>query len=224
MKAACYLRVSGDRQDEANQEPDVSRLCLARGWTPVWFQERESGAKSRPVWEQVKSAVHRGEVQRVVVWALDRAGRDRLRLAQDWRDMLAKGAKLVSVREPWTEQDGPLQSLLVDVVAWFAEAERARLIERTRAGLDRARAAGKHIGRKWTDAATVAKIRAEHTAGLSSFLAAKKLGLPESTVRTYYRRWRNGFNAYPRQGGTAGAGILPRETSGSDSAAKGRDK
>lgn len=200
MKAACYLRVSGDRQDEANQEPDVSRLCLARGWEPVWFQERESGAKSRPVWEQVKAAVHRGEVQRVVVWALDRAGRDRLRLAQDWRDMLAKGAKLVSVREPWTEQDGPLQSLLVDVVAWFAEAERARLIERTKAGLARARAAGKHIGRKWLPAEQVAKMERAYHAGTSSFLAAKELEIPESTVRTYYKRFiaKGAFNPYRR--------------------------
>jgi putative DNA-invertase from lambdoid prophage Rac len=189
MKAAVYLRVSTGRQDEANQEPECLRLCEARGWEPVIVREQESGAKRRPAWDRVKGLVHRGEVGRVVVWALDRAGRDRVQLAQDWREILAKGGKLVSVREPWTEQDGPMQALLVEVVAYFAEAERARIIERIRAGQERARGEGKHLGRRWLDQDVVNTIRREYVAGISSFIAAKALRLPESTVRTYYKRF-----------------------------------
>lgn len=199
-KAAVYLRVSKSdgSQNEANQEPDCRRLCVARGWEPVFFTDQESGAKRRPEWDRLKLAVHRGEVQRVVVWALDRAGRDRLQLAQDWRDMLMRSVKLVSVREPWTEQDGPMQGLLVDVVAFFAEAERARLIERTKAGQARARAAGVHIGRRFMPADKVRLMEDAYHAGESSFLAAKRLGIAESTVRTYYRRFASkaAFNHY----------------------------
>lgn len=192
MRAAVYLRVSTGRQDEANQEPECLRLCEARGWDAVVVREQESGSKRRPGWDRVKGLVHRGEVGRVVVWALDRAGRDRVQLAQDWREILAKGGKLVSVREPWTEQDGPMQALLVEVVAYFAEAERVRIVERIRAGQERAREQGKHLGRRWLPKVVVARMREQFDGDVSSFLAAKALSLPESTVRTYYKRFRLG--------------------------------
>jgi putative DNA-invertase from lambdoid prophage Rac len=200
MKAGAYLRVSTDRQDERNQEPDVLRICQARGWEPVVFREQESGTKVRPEWEKLKAAVHRGELSAVVLWALDRAGRDRVRLAHDIAELSRKGATVVSVREPWLDQPaGPMRDLLLQIMAWFAETERARLIERTKAGQARALAAGKTIGRRWLPAEVVAQIREQYVAQVSSFLAAKALQLPESTVRTYYRRWQLGWNAYPRQ-------------------------
>ncbi len=199
MKAAVYLRVSTTRQDEANQEPECLRICTARGWEPVLFREQESAVKRRPVWEQVKAAVHRGEVSRVVVWALDRAGRDRVQLAQDWRDMLSKGARLVSVREPWTEQEGPLHALLVEVVAYFAEAERVRLIERTKAGQAAARARGVRIGRPPANPDDVRRMEKAWREGKSAFIAARDLDLPEGTVRNYFRRW-DGHRFNPRFG------------------------
>ena len=201
MKAAAYLRVSlaDGRQTDANQEPDVFRLCAARGWEPIVYRDQESGAKTRPGWEAVKRAVHRGEVGAVVVWALDRAGRNRVQLAHDVAELGRKGAIVVSVREPWLDQPaGPMRDLLLQIMAWFAETERARLIERTLAGQARARAAGKHIGRGWLPAEAVAKIREKHSAQVSAASAARDLGMPESTVRTYYKRWRDRFNPHPR--------------------------
>ncbi|MBF5046406.1 recombinase family protein [Aggregicoccus sp. 17bor-14] len=57
------------------------------------------------------------------------------------------GVPVVSVREPWLDNTGPVRSLLVAIFGWVAEQERSRLIERTRAGLARARAQGKRLGR-----------------------------------------------------------------------------
>lgn len=220
MKAAAYVRVSKSdgSQTGANQEPEILRLCAARGWEPVWFREEESAVKYRPQWERVKAAVHRGEVGAVVVWALDRAGRDRVQLAHDLAEFSRKGATVVSVREPWVDQPiGPLRDLLIQVMAWFAESERARLIERTRAGQLRAWTAGKRKGRPGLPAAVVDSIAKKYNAGRSSFLAAKDLTLPESTVRNVYKRLgaRKGFNPYPRKvspavnrksGGNSGSG------------------
>jgi len=211
MKAAVYLRVSTDRQDEKNQEPDVLRVCRARNWEPVIFREQESGAKTRPEWEAVKQEVHRGEVGAVVLWALDRAGRDRVRLAHDVAELTRKGATVVSVREPWLDQPaGPMRDLLLQIMAWFAETERARLIERTRAGIARALAAGKTVGRRWLAPEVVGLIRKRYVEGQSSFLAARDLRLPESTVRTYYKRWRLGWNAYPGPRQRVGASVPPK--------------
>lgn len=206
MKAAVYLRVSTDRQDEANQEPDCLRLCHARGWDPVIFRETESGAKKRPIWEQVKRAAHRGEVGAVVIWALDRAGRDRLSVAADLAELAHKRAAVVSVRESWLDQPvGPMRDLLIQILAWFGESERARLIERTRAGLARARAEGKHLGRKWTDPALVERMREIWSSGRGPGFAARTLGVPRSTVRTWFGR-------FAADGVTSGNGALPGVT------------
>jgi DNA invertase Pin-like site-specific DNA recombinase len=202
MKAAVYLRVSTGKQDEANQEPDCLRVCGSRQWEPVLYREQESAVKHRPQWEAVKLAVHRGEVGAVVVWALDRAGRNRVQLAHDIAELTRKGAVVVSVREPWIDQPvGPLRDLLIQLMGWFAESERARLIERTRAGQETARARGVRIGRPSLPAHECAAIEKEYRCGASAFLAAKTLGFPESTVRTYYKRIRarDAFNPQPRK-------------------------
>lgn len=204
MKAAVYLRVSTDGQDETNQEPDCLRLCTARGWDPVIFREHESGAKRRPIWDSVKQAAHRGEVGGVVIWALDRAGRDRVRLAHDIAEFARKGVAVVSVRESWLDQPvGPLRDLLIQIMGWFAESERARLVERTKAGLARAKAQGKKLGRRFLAEQTVAMLRASWTVGASPATAGVLAGVPPSTARTYYARFR---------AATKGAETTTRET------------
>jgi DNA invertase Pin-like site-specific DNA recombinase len=146
--AAVYLRVSTDRQDEANQEPECLRLCAARGWEPRVYRETESGAKRRPEWDRVKDAARKGEVRAVVFWALDRAGRNRVQLAHDLGELWRWGAEIASVRDAWVDQPaGPLRDLLVQLMGWFAQTERDRLRERTRAGIARARANGVQLGR-----------------------------------------------------------------------------
>jgi putative DNA-invertase from lambdoid prophage Rac len=148
MIAAVYLRVSTDRQDEANQEPECLRLCTARGWEPRIFRETESGAKRRPQWDRVKEAARRGEVGAVVFWALDRAGRNRVQLAHDLGELWRWGMQIASVRDAWVDQPaGPLRDLLVQLMGWFAQTERDVLRERTRAGIARARANGVTLGR-----------------------------------------------------------------------------
>lgn len=150
VKAAVYLRVSSrdGRQDESNQEPECLELCRARGWAPLVFRERESGVKARPVWREVLELARRGHVRAVVVWALDRIGRTRVQVAHDLAELLRWRVDVVSVRDGWLDQAGPMRDLLVQIFGWVAEGERQRLIERTHAGLARARAKGKVLGRR----------------------------------------------------------------------------
>jgi DNA invertase Pin-like site-specific DNA recombinase len=187
VRAAVYLRVSTDRQDEANQEPDCLRICEARKWEPVIVRETESGAKHRPQWERVKQMVHRGEVGAVVIWALDRAGRDRVRLAHDLAELARKGSDLASVREPWLDQpSGPMRDLLIQVMAWFAQMERDRLRERTRAGLARAVAQGKKLGRPATVTPTQLRDAKEAVLrGAPVATAAREAGVGRRTLRNY---------------------------------------
>jgi DNA invertase Pin-like site-specific DNA recombinase len=47
------------------------------------------------------------------------------------------GVPVRSVREAWLDTSGPVRALLVAIVGWVAERERAQLIERTKAGMAR---------------------------------------------------------------------------------------
>jgi hypothetical protein len=71
------------------------------------------------------------------------------------RDLARIGVTVVTVREPWTEADGPARDLLVAVMSWVSGFERQRLIERVHAGLARARREGKRLGRPVTRPAPV---------------------------------------------------------------------
>lgn len=186
MRAAVYLRVSSDRQDEANQEPDCLRICAARSWEPIVIREQESTRKCRPAWEQVRQLVHRAEVGAVVIWALDRAGRDRVRLAHDLREMARKGAQLVSVRESWLDQPpGPTRDLLIEIFGWFAESERDRISLRTRAALARARDKGVRLGRPPIDAAAMARAAELVRGGAAVAAAARLSGIGRRTLREH---------------------------------------
>lgn len=184
MKAAVYLRVSTDRQDGSNQEPECVRLALARGWEPVVVREVESGAKKRPEWGRVLELSRRGEVRAVVIWSIDRMGRRMRDVVGDVAELDRVGCAVVSVREPWLDTSAPTRDLLLAIFGWVAEHERQRLIERTRAGLERARAQGKQLGRPrvWVDMERLAKMAA---AGRSISRMARRLGVDRRTVRTY---------------------------------------
>lgn len=170
-------------QDEKNQEPECRRLCDARGWSdPIVVRERESGAKYRPEWRGLIERVRKGEVGAVVFWSLDRIGRNKVQMCHDLRELLRFGALTASVKESWLDQaEGPLRSLLVDVVSYFAEAERSRLIERTKAGMKRAAAEGKSIGRPRV-ALDLARARTLLSEGRSCAGVARLLGCSRSTL------------------------------------------
>jgi len=190
VNAGLYLRVSTDKQSEENQEPDCLRLCAARGWTPVIYRETMSGAKKRPVWDSLREDVRLGKVQAVVVWALDRTGRNRVQIAHDLGELFRFRAEVASVKDSWLDQaTGPLRDLLVQILGWVAEGERARLIERTNAGLARARSQGKKLGRKFIPDELRESIRQLWERKNPIKGIARALVVPESTVRTYVRRF-----------------------------------
>ena len=159
MNVAIYVRVSTSEQTTDNQLPDVERLCAARGWTITHrYNETVSGAtRQPPELARMLANAHASRFGAVVVWALDRLGRGGIAEVSGIVAKLdAARVSLVTVREPWADTSGPMRDLLLALFAWVAQQERARLSERTRAGLDRARAQGIKLGgpcssrRRWT--------------------------------------------------------------------------
>ena len=192
-----YLRVSTDRQTVANQAVEVSRLAAARGYEPVVYEEVESAAKARPVLDCMLADARAGRTQAVAVWALDRLHRSMVGAIQTVLELDRLGIQVLSVREGWLDTSGPVRPLLVAIFGWVAEQERARLIERTRAGLERARREGKRLGRPCASPLAVAVAMAQVERGVSIRAAAKAAGVSERTVRRSLRRNRPSSSPAP---------------------------
>jgi DNA invertase Pin-like site-specific DNA recombinase len=181
-RCALYLRVSTVGQTIENQRPDLERVVATRGLRIVaTYEEHASAVKKRPAFDAMMAAAHRGAFDVLGVWALDRFGRSMVGNVQAVLDLERSGVRVLSVREPWTDASGPVRDLLVAVFGWVAEQERARLIERTKAGLERARREGKRIGRppRAFDLATAWRLRDE---GASLRTIAMKLHVPRATL------------------------------------------
>jgi putative DNA-invertase from lambdoid prophage Rac len=186
--AAQYLRVSTDRQHTDNQRPEVEALAAGRGFDVVaTYEEHERAAKGRPEFERMLSDAKRGKFKVIVVWSLDRLGRG-FSCFDAFRDLAKIGVRVVSVREPWTEADGPALELLVAVMSWVSGFERQRLIERIGAGLERARREGKKLGRPRKSPVALGAAAKLVREGMSLRSAAHTHGVGVETLRRYLLR------------------------------------
>jgi putative DNA-invertase from lambdoid prophage Rac len=182
QRAAVYLRVSTRDQTLANQVPDLERMIAKRGFAlAATYQDEESGVKRRPALERMFADARRHQFDLVLVWALDRLGRTMADTVANVLELERIGILVLSAREPWLDTTGPVRSLLVSVFAWVAEQERRRLVERTNAGLARARAAGVHLGRP------VVNVNLYHVGrllrrGMTVRQAAERIGVGASTL------------------------------------------
>ena len=178
--------VGGDnRQTVQNQHADLLRLVQARGYEPAVYEEVESAAKARPVLDRLLADARAGRVEAVAVWALDRLHRSMTGAINTVLELDRLGVRVLSLREPWLDTDSPVRPLLVAIFGWVAEQERTRLIERTRAGMARARREGKKIGRPRTSVVLLRAAATDVEAGMSRRAAAKARGISEAVLRAH---------------------------------------
>jgi DNA invertase Pin-like site-specific DNA recombinase len=183
MKAAIYARVSTFDQEPENQLAELRRYVAARGWTAVEYVDRGvSGAKDRrPALDQLVADARRRRFDVLVCWRLDRLGRNLKHLITLLEDLQALGVAFVSLNEG-IDATTPAGKLQVHILGAIAEFERARIAERVKAGLQRARAQGKRLGRQpyaITDAQFATVLH------LSLRGAAQALGVSHSVVHRF---------------------------------------
>lgn len=221
-RAALYLRVSTERQTVANQRPELVRLAKQRGLSIVrTYEEQESAVKNRPQYDAMISDAHRGAFDVVIVWSLDRFGRSALGNLQAVLDLDAKKVRLVNARESWVDTEGPVRQLLIYVLSWVAEQERRRLIERTKAGIERARKEGKALGRPKTIHSTISVMALLRGRDATVQSVARQLGCSESSIHRARRSYLATYGDVPpelagvskggpRKGGPKSAKSRPR--------------
>ena len=168
MKIALYMRVSTDDQTNANQEIRLQELAAFRQYEIVQiYQDQESGAKrSRPALEEMLSDAQKGKFQAVLTVKVDR-------IARSLRDLLEIAGTLgqYNVDLLFADQNIDIKSaegkLMYLILGAFAEFEREIIVERTKAGLRRARKAGRTMGRPKIHHEIVERVKRLHADGMS---------------------------------------------------------
>ena len=153
MKAIIYLRTSTEEQEPENQKKECLEFAKNRGYevTEVLLEKISAfSGELRPNYERVKASARNGEIQAVIVWALDRWVRNRDTLLDDVTILRNYGCKIHSVKEAWLEAiniEGSLgktiQDFLLGLIGSLAELESQRKSERVKIAYKN------HKGKKW---------------------------------------------------------------------------
>lgn len=187
MIAALYVRISTHegKQHVENQLLELRRFAVARGWTIYreYVDERTGSRSDRDDLIEMMKDAHLRRFDVVLVWALDRLTKEGVLPTFDYLAKLKQaGVEFHSLTEPHFTTSGPLGELFIILAAWIAKQENARIRERVRAGLARARANGVHVGRK-KKVFDVHKARALQSAGVSLQGISDRLNVPKATVQ-----------------------------------------
>ncbi|OGR34247.1 MAG: resolvase [Desulfovibrionales bacterium GWA2_65_9] len=154
MPIIAYLRVSTEGQDTKNQKLEILSWANKEGHQITDWVEREMSsrrsAKERGL-DELEARLTTGDI--LVVAELSRLGRSVGEVVQTVDRLAAAGVGLVCIKEgirvePNDKGGRDMQSkMLVTLFGLLAEVERDLISERTKAGLARARAEGKKLGR-----------------------------------------------------------------------------
>lgn len=135
-----YARVSTEGQDVALQQDALDRAGCDRIFTDV-----ASGTRAhRPELDHMLDLLREGDT--VIVWKLDRLGRSLQNLVELINDFNDKGVQFRSLTEA-IDTSTPGGTLIFNIFGSLAQFERDLIRERTRAGLEAARARGRTGGR-----------------------------------------------------------------------------
>ncbi|SRR5712692_6230780 len=198
MRIALYARVSTESQD-----PEVQLLALRahvaqREWEIVGeFVDRGySGAKERrPALDQLMRAAWAGQLQAVLVWRFDRFARSVRHLVTALDTFRGLNVAFISLQEQLDTSSSMGQAMFT-VIGAMAQLERDIIRERVTAGLERARARGKTLGRPPVQV-NIETIRQLRAAGHSLGAIARRMHCSRATLR---RRLRTAATTDERHG------------------------
>lgn len=149
MLTIAYCRVSTLEQDTKTQLLEISDA----GYRPdlVFEDSGVSGAthaSARPEFAKLIETIEKAsEPVRLVATKLDRLGRDTIDILGTIDRLKTSNVELVVLQLGKLDLTSPAGKLTLNVLSAVAEMERDLIRERTKAGLAKAKAAGKKLGR-----------------------------------------------------------------------------
>lgn len=178
-----YCRVSTKDQTTANQVQEIAAAGFAIDTRRV-VEETVSGsiaAASRSGFTRLLDRLEGGDV--LVVTKLDRLGRNTMDVLDTVGRLGNLGVKVHCLALGGADLTSAAGKMTMTVLAAVAQFERDLLIERTNAGLARAKAEGKRLGRKPTlSDRQHAEIRAALANGATVYALAKQYGTTRQTI------------------------------------------
>lgn len=179
MACIAYVRVSTEDQSTCTQKASIED----RHKVERWFEdEATSGAikaKDRLGFKELMQYVREGDT--VVVYAIDRLGRNTVDVLETVDALKAEGVAVVSVREGF-DMSTPMGKAMLTMLSAMAELERSNIKERQMRGIKRAKAEGKALGRvKQIDDTAIAQWRQDNSASISQ--TAKHFSVSVASVK-----------------------------------------
>lgn len=154
MKAAIYVRVSKtseDLQNPENQIVPLENLAEALGMEicEIYVDRTTGSTSNRPSFQRMMKDAFAMKFDVILIWSLDRFSREGILQTLNYIETLNNyGIRLKSLQDSWLDtKDQSTVNLMLAILSWVAKQERERIIERTNAGLERARKQGKKLGR-----------------------------------------------------------------------------
>ena len=185
MRIFFYARVSTGDQTTDNQLTEVK----AAGYDiPDYrvFAESISGSVDtgqRPEFQKLMERMEPGDT--LIVSRLDRLGRNAIDVQGTIQRLADRQISVVCLNLGKTDLTSPAGKMMVAMLSAVAQLERDLLIERTQAGLARAKAEGKRLGRPEATKTTSA-VQECKAAGLTQAQTAIRLGVSTRTVKRHW--------------------------------------
>lgn len=186
-RAAIYLRVSTGEQTTDNQHRELEAAAKVRGWQVVEVYEDAgiSGSKGRdkrPGLDRMLKAAVKGRFDVVMAWAVDRLGRSLPDLISTMQELRAAEVDLF-LHQQGLDTATASGRAMFGMLGVFAEFEREMIRARVNAGLARAKARGKVLGRPRIDRKLELAVRGELAKGAGIRETARLTGASVSTVQ-----------------------------------------
>lgn len=153
MRIGIYARVSknDESQDPQNQLEPLRDYAKALGGEIVneYIDLASGGTANRENFIIMLEDADKRRFDLLLIWALDRFSREGISNTLGYLERLRRsGVAIKSLQESWLDtRDEGLGQLLLAIFSWVAQQERKRIVERTKAGLERAKRQGKKLGR-----------------------------------------------------------------------------
>jgi DNA invertase Pin-like site-specific DNA recombinase len=190
-RVALYARVSTKEQSTEAQVGQLKAYCQARGWAEVavFRDDGISGVRdNRPELDRLRQRMAAGEFEAIVVSKMDRLGRSLGMILRFWDEADAAGARVIVI-DQGIDTSTPSGRLQRNMLAALAEFERELILERTRAGIARARSLGMKFGAPRRIPESVAReVRERRTRGESLRMISQQMNLKLGGVRSVLKR------------------------------------
>jgi len=192
--AIAYMRVSTGEQTVQTQKIAITKWAKEHDYQMLYFFEDPSVSGKTPAtcrkgFQDLMEFVRISKVEAVLVYELSRVGRtfwdtlDAIKVIEEHSPLIS-----CSPKESFLQTTDPsIRKLMISILTWVAEREREMLVQRTKDGMNRARIAGKEIGRpeKVIDKNNLITLLAKN---ISKAKIARELGISKATLYKEFRR------------------------------------